>query len=74
MRVYTHIPRCPAQTLPLPIWDMLFRLWIPVLLRHPEIYHMDRIGSFGVWSADEEIVRFDIPVYEVLFVYNLYSG
>ena len=53
---------------------MLFGLWISVLFRHAKINHMDDIGRFRVWSANEEIVGFDISVYEVLFVYGLDAG
>ena len=71
MRVDTHISRCPAQALPFAVRDMLFRLGITILLRHPEVYHMYEIRVLRSRSTDEEIVRFDIPVNQVLFVDRL---
>lgn len=47
---------------------MLFRFGIAVLLGHAEIDDMNDIGCFGVWSADQEIVGFDISVDQVLLV------
>lgn len=35
---------------------------------------MDHVSRFGVWSADQEIVRFDIAVDEIFLVYGLYPG
>jgi hypothetical protein len=51
---------------------VLFRLGVTILLGHAKIDDVDDIGGFGAWSADEEIVRFDISVDEVLFVNRLY--
>lgn len=41
VRVDTHVPRCPAQTLSFPVRDVLFRLGVPVLLGHAEIDDVD---------------------------------
>lgn len=62
MRVDTHISRCSAQTLPFAVRDMLFRLGITILLRHPEVYHMYEIRVLRSRPTDEEIVWFDISV------------
>jgi hypothetical protein len=51
---------------------VLFRLGVTILLGHAKIDDVDDIGGFGARSADEEIVRFDISVDEVLFVDRLY--
>ena len=47
MCIYTHVPRSATQTLLLSIRNMLFRLWIPILLRHSEIDHI--YYTRGVW-------------------------
>ena len=41
MSVDTHIPSGSAQTLSFPVRNVLFRLWVTVLLRHAEINNMD---------------------------------
>lgn len=71
MSVDTHVSCGTAQTLPFPIRDMLFGLWIPILLRHSEIDHMDRVGAFRPGASDQEIIRFDISIDEILFVNSL---
>lgn len=50
---------------------MLLRLRVAVLLRHAEIDDVDNISSLGVWSANEEIIGFDIAVNQVLLVDGL---
>ena len=52
---------------------MLFGLWVSVLFRHAKINHMNDIRCFGIRSANEEVVGFDVSVDEVLFVYRLNS-
>lgn len=47
---------------------MLFRLWIPVLLRHSKIHHVDYISRLRPRSTNEKVIGLDIAVYEVLFV------
>jgi hypothetical protein len=39
-----------------------FGFGISVLFCHAEIDDMDEIGVFTAWSADEEVVWFDITV------------
>ena len=53
---------------------MLLSLWVSVLLRHAEINDVNDIGRFRVWSTDEEIVGFDVSIYQVLLVYGLNTG
>ena len=50
---------------------MLLRLRIPILFRHSEIDDVNDVGGFRRRSSDEEIVRFDIAVDEVLLVDDL---
>jgi hypothetical protein len=47
---------------------VLFRLWIPVLLRHAKIHHVNYISRLRPWSTDEKVIRLDIAIYEILFV------
>lgn len=44
MCVDTHVTRRPTKTLPFPVWDVLLRLWVPVLLSHPKVDDMDDYG------------------------------
>lgn len=41
---------------------------------HSEIDDMDHIGCFGGGSADEEVIRLDVTVNEVLLVDGLDAG
>ena len=53
---------------------MLLSLGVSVLFGHTKVDNMNDIGSFRVWSANEEVVWLDVAVYQVLFVNCLYSG
>lgn len=44
---------------------MLLCFRVTVLLGHSKIDNVNNIGSLGTRSSDEEIIRFDITVYEV---------
>lgn len=50
---------------------MLFRFGIAVLLGHAEINDVNHIGSFRVWSTDQEVIGFNVSVDQVLFVDRL---
>ncbi|KAI7514869.1 hypothetical protein KC347_g238 [Hortaea werneckii] len=66
MRVDTHVTRGATQAFPLSVWDVLLRLRIAVLLCHAKIDDVDDVLCFRVWPADEEVVRLDVTVYQVL--------
>lgn len=53
---------------------MLFRFRVPVLLGHSKVNNVNNISRFGIWSADQEVIWFDISIDQVLLVYRLYSG
>lgn len=53
---------------------MLFRFRITVLLSHTKVNNVDDIGCFRIWSTDQEVVRFDISVDQVLLVDGLNAG
>ena len=72
--VDAHVTSRPGQGFSFPVGNVLFGLWVSVLLGHAEIDHVDDICGFGVWSADEEIVGFDVAVDEVFFVDGLDAG
>lgn len=74
MRVNTHVSGSSRQRLSLAVGDMLLRLGIAVLLRHSKIHNMDNIGCLGAGASNQEVVRLDITVNEVLLVNRLYSG
>lgn len=50
---------------------MLLGLWVAVLLGHAKVDDVNDIGSFSAWSANEEIVGFDIAVDEIFLVDGL---
>jgi hypothetical protein len=51
---------------------MLFGFWVTVLLGHAKVNHKDEIGCVGSWPSDQKVVRFDISVYQVVFVQRFY--
>ena len=53
---------------------MLFRFRVAILLRHTEVNYVDDIGGFRAWSANEEVIRFNVAVNKVLFVDGLNTG
>jgi hypothetical protein len=53
---------------------MLFGFWVSVLFGHAKINDVNDVGRFGVRSTNQEIIGFDVAVYEVLFVNCLDSG
>jgi len=71
--VDTHVPSSTAQTLSFSVWNVLFCLWITVLLRHPEINHMYSVGALCAWAADEKVVRLYVTVDKVFLMYSLYT-
>jgi hypothetical protein len=50
---------------------VLLSFGITVILRHSKVNDVYHIGRFGPWSADEEIVWFDISVDQILLVNRL---
>ena len=52
----------------------MLRLRIPILFGHSEVHNMDDILSLAGYLADQEVVGFDVPVDEVLFVDRLDTG
>ena len=53
---------------------MLLRLWVSILLRHTKIHHVNNVLGLRIRATNEKIVRFDVAVYQVLFMDSLYSG
>jgi hypothetical protein len=73
MGVDTHVTGSSRQTLAFPIGDVLLRLGVSVLLSHAEIDDMDNVGSLRSWPTDQEVVRLDVAIDQVLLVDGLYS-
>jgi hypothetical protein len=73
MGVDTHVTRCTGERFALPVRNVLLRLWVTVLLSHTEVHNVNYISALGAWSADEEVVRLDVAVDEVLLVDGLNS-
>ena len=73
MRVDGHITSSSRQTLALSVRNVLLRFGISILLGHTEIYYMNHVRAFGVRTADEEVVGFDVSVDQILLVNSLNS-
>jgi hypothetical protein len=73
MGVDTHVTGSTGQRLSLTVGNVLLGLGVSVLLGHAEIDHVDDIGCLSTRSSNQEVVRLDITVDEVLFVYRLDS-
>lgn len=52
---------------------MLLCLWVPVLFGHTKVYHIYSVGRLMSWTADEEIIGFDIAVDQVFFMNGLHA-
>lgn len=74
MGIDAHVPCGPTEALPLAVGYMLLRLWIPILLRHPKINHMNQVRIPRPRPADEEVIGFDVPVNKTSFVDGLDAG
>lgn len=55
-----------GQVLVFPVGDVLVRAGVPVLLGQAEVDDVHQVALLP--QAHEEVVRFDVPVYEVLGV------
>lgn len=53
---------------------MLFCLRVSVLFGHTKVNDVNNIRGFGPRTTDEEVVRLDISVDEILLVNGLHSG
>lgn len=53
---------------------MLLGFWISVLFRHAEVYNVNNICCFRIWSANEKVVGFDVSIDQVLLVDRLDAG
>lgn len=73
MCVDAHIPCGAGQGLSFSVRDVLLGFGVSVLLGHAEVDDVDNVGRFRVGTSDEEIVRLDVAIDEVLFVDGLYS-
>lgn len=73
MGIDTHVTGSTGQRLSLAVGNVLLGLGVAVLLGHAKIDHVDDIGCLGTRSSNQEVVRLDITVDEVLFVYRLDS-
>ena len=71
MGVDTHVTGSTRERLALPVWDVLLRLGIAVLLGHAEVDDMNDIGTLGARSTNQEVIGFDVAVDEILLVDRL---
>lgn len=73
MCIDAHITSRPAQALSLSVRNVLFCLWIAVLLGHPKVDDVNEVCILRAWTANKEVVGLDIAVDEVLLVNGLHS-
>ena len=71
MGVDTHVTRRTGKRLALPVRDVLLRLGVTVLLGHTEVHDVNNISTLRAWSANEEVIRLDIAINEVLLMNGL---
>mmetsp|Transcript_122964 Transcript_122964/g.226495 ORF Transcript_122964/g.226495 Transcript_122964/m.226495 type:complete len:229 (-) Transcript_122964:394-1080(-) len=69
MCVYASISCCACEILALSVGDVLLRLRVAVLLCQPKVNDVHLVGLFA--QTNEEVVRLDIPVDEILGVHIL---
>ena len=73
MCVYTHVARGSRQTLALAVRDVLLRLGVAVLLGHPKVDHIYRVGVLGARPPDQKVVWLDVAVDQALLMYALHA-
>ena len=73
MGVDGHVTGCSAEGLALTVGNVLLRLWVTVLLGHAEVDDVNNVGGLGSGTTDEEVVRLDVTVNQVLLVNGLYA-
>lgn len=68
MSVDTHVTCCAGQRLALAVRDVLLGLGVSILLGHTKVDHVDDIGGLSAGATNQEVIRFDIAVDEILFM------
>lgn len=68
MCVDTHITSSARERFAFAVRNVLLGLGVAILLGHAEINNMDDVGCLGAGATDEEVVRLDVTVDEVLLV------
>ena len=74
MGVDAHVSCGTGKRLPLAVRNVLLGLRVTVLLGHAEVNNVDNVGGFAVGPSDQEVVRLDVAVDEVLLVDGLHAG
>mmetsp|Transcript_98889 Transcript_98889/g.189798 ORF Transcript_98889/g.189798 Transcript_98889/m.189798 type:complete len:229 (-) Transcript_98889:400-1086(-) len=69
MCVHAGISSCACEIFALSVGDVLLRLWVTVLLCEPKVNDVHLVGLLA--QTNEEVVRLDIPVDEILGVHIL---
>jgi len=66
MCVDAHIPSSAGQTLVFSVRYVLVCSWVNKLFRQTKVYYMNYVVFFAGRPTDEEILRLDIAVNEIL--------
>jgi hypothetical protein len=53
---------------------VLFGLRVAVLFGHAKVHDVNDVGRFGIRPSDQEVIRFDVAVDQVLLVDRLDAG
>jgi len=61
-----HVARGARQALVFTIRNVLVCLWVDVLLRKSKVDDMNDVTSLGRLSADEEVLRLDVAIDQML--------
>lgn len=73
MSIDAHVPGRASERLVLPVWYVLARLGIDVLLREAEVDDMDCILLFGVLTTQQKVFRLNVAINKMFGMYKLDS-
>ena len=68
MCVDTHISGRPRQALVLPVWNVFVSIGIDVLFGQAEVHDVYDFVLFGGCAANQEVLRFDVSIDQMLGV------
>ena len=73
MGIDTHVAGSSREGLSLPIRNVLLGFRVAILFCHTEVDDVNNVRGFRAGAANQEVVRLDIAVDEVLLVDSLHS-
>ena len=70
--INTHVTRSASQALVFAIWNVFVSLRVDVLLRKSKVNYVDYMPALGRLTADEEILRFNVTINQMLGMHVLH--